>query len=416
MVGAVAHRTASWKKGISWFTKGCEALGKEKPRGIANPDELRSTLGVISAGLVEQVLCNEDREVGKFFCDRSIKHASPERLRERVAMLAERMGQLAMACGADLGAWDSRILGPIKNAIENVVSRKFVDALDMPEEIAQEVRAAREQPALRAKGQFQDISAEGYGRLSGDRGMSVFVAVEQIVGNTSSMDHHIACIISGSAGFELMLEGDGWSLVLSPQLYHGVPGWGARLGAFDREINFQWEPAAKEGFIAPLEYVFRPITEGWEFISQVWLPGFDGDGRVNLVLFLLLKKSLFGAAVTFSHSTVADSAYSGALSGTRNHSANPMMYQFFNVRRAYWSAQNGRFVADNYYTKWLKVDHGSSPERSVTDTAEWRPVGSKLKVMEAIERLYDIWVEEQFMISKTYVRHTHEINTPSRRF
>ena len=307
-------------------------------------------------------------------------------------------------------AWDSRILGPIKNAIESVVSRKFVDALDMPEEIAQEVRAAREQPALRAKGKFQDISAEDYGRLSGDRGTSVFnyltnfilliVAVEQIMGKTSSMDQHIASIISGSARFEFMFGGDDWSLVLSPLLYHGVPGWGARLGAFYDEINFQCEPAAGEGFIAPLEYAFRPIIEGWEFISQVWLPEFDGDGRVNLVSFPLLKKSLFGAAVTFSHSTVADSACSGALSGMWNHSANPLMYQLFNVQRAYWSAQKGRFFADNYYTKWLKVDHGKSPERSVTDTAEWRPVGSKLKVMEAIERLYDISVEEQFMISK----------------
>ena len=104
MVGAVAHRTASWKKGIPWFTKCCEALGKEKPGGIANPDELWSTLGVISAGLVEQALFNEGREVGKFFCDRSIKHASPERLRERIAMLAERMGQEATACRADFGA------------------------------------------------------------------------------------------------------------------------------------------------------------------------------------------------------------------------------------------------------------------------------------------------------------------------
>ena len=272
------------------------------------------------------------------------------------------------------------------------------------------MRAAREQPALRAKGKFQDISAEDYGRLSGDRGTSVFnyltnvilliVAVEQIVGKTSSMDHHIASTISGSAGFEFMFEGDDWSLVLSPLLYHGVPGWGARLGASIREINFQWEPAAREGFIAPLEYALRPIAEGWEFIAQVWLPEFDGDGRVNLVSFPLLKKSLFGAAVTFSHSTVADSAYSGALSGMRNHSANPMMYQLFNVQHAYWSTQTGRFVADSYYTKWLKVDHGKSPERSATDTAEWRPVGSKLKVMEATERLYDISVEEQFMISK----------------
>ena len=140
----------------------------------------------------------------------------------------------------------------------------------MPEEIAQEVRAAREQPALRAKGKFQDISAEDYGRLSGrgDRGTSVFnyltnfilltVAVEQIVGKTFSMDHHIASIISGSAGFEFMFEGDDWSLVLSLLLYHSVLGWGARLGAFYREITSSGNPLRRRDSLPPWSTLSGP--------------------------------------------------------------------------------------------------------------------------------------------------------------
>ena len=151
-----------------------EALCKEKPRGIANPDEVRYTLGVISAGLLEKVIFFPSTELGKFFCDRSIKHAATAALQVRVADLAARMGKAAYACGADFGSWDSRLLGPIKNAVENIISARFVDALQLPHDVADEVKKARVQEHLRARGRYNDVSAEDYGRLSGDRGTSVF--------------------------------------------------------------------------------------------------------------------------------------------------------------------------------------------------------------------------------------------------
>ena len=238
MVGTMAYRSSSWKRGIQWFTKGNEALGKEKLRGIANPDEVRSTLGVISAGLLERVIFDPSNEIGEFFCDRSIKHAAPKELRARVADLAARMGSTAHACGADFGPWDSRLLGPVKNAVENVISAAFVDAVEMPLDVTEEVKKARMQENLRARGRFNDIAAEDCGRLSGDRGTSVFnyitnfvlliVAIEQITGRNCSMSHYILSICSGSAGFEFMFEGDGWSLILSSGFYHGKAGWGRR--------------------------------------------------------------------------------------------------------------------------------------------------------------------------------------------
>ena len=174
MMGAMAYRSASWKRAISWFTRGNEALGKEKPRGIANPDEVRATLGIISAGLVEKVIFDPTTEVGKFFCDHSIKHAAPAALRKRVGEMVTRIGPEGKVCGADFGSWDSRLLGPVKKAIENVISCEFTDALKLPPAIAEEVKAACNEESLRARGRYKNISAEDYGRLSGDRGTSVF--------------------------------------------------------------------------------------------------------------------------------------------------------------------------------------------------------------------------------------------------
>ena len=97
----------------------------------------------------------------------------------------------------------------------------------------------------------------------------------------------------------------------------------------------------------------------------------------------------------------------------RNHSGNPMFYQLYNVQRAYWHAKRGHFVADTYATRWLKRDYGKNPAAIVAEESEARPSESKIEIMGAIERLYDIPVETQFNISQALKELAGELDAAS---
>ena len=133
--------------------------------------------------------------------------------------------------------------------------------------------------------------ADAIGRLSGDRGTSVFnyitnfvlllVAMEHIQGKCCSLEKQIYNVESGAAGYQFMFEGDDWSLLMTPELFNAQTGWAERLEKFYKRLNMVWEPAGREGVIAALDSAFRPIGEGWEFVSQVFLLKFDGSGDVH---------------------------------------------------------------------------------------------------------------------------------------
>jgi hypothetical protein len=161
-----------WGFSRKFFIKLCEVLNKFKPRGIQSPQQEGAAYQP-GATIFDRTLFYLD-----IFNDRSVKHATPEELRERLAKIVSRFGGLGKGEGAvgsdDMGSMDSTNkqrpdLTGQRDMIENRLFKEYF-AKFLPGSVGMTVGIAdRLKVQLKLFSNHFKVLAEIFGRESGDK-------------------------------------------------------------------------------------------------------------------------------------------------------------------------------------------------------------------------------------------------------
>jgi len=261
-----------------------ESLTKMKPRGILSGGDLGVVIHMADAGLLEAVLFSIP-----FFEERSVKHAVPAILAQRMAARLTKLtqgGREWFRLNTDFGAFDSSVRWEIRSRVENLLATWASEALGGPLGKA----AARDRNAKKhkARGYGVTITSENWCRMSGDRGTSVLnyvtnwvvtlcslvdLLIEHCGYTTADALNEVRKVLRDHQDklLDLMAEGDDGSQYLSAVLVrkigeeHFVDKWVQAYSHF----GFTLEPQTERGRETS-RAALVPILGRNEFVSRIF--------------------------------------------------------------------------------------------------------------------------------------------------
>jgi hypothetical protein len=284
---------------------------------------------------------------------------------------------LSLSC--DFGSWDSTIAGDIRGLIEETIISSFLADLPGAAEcpLTRKAYEDRMRETLRLRSDFFMVSAQAFGRQSGDRGTSVlnyltnFLMVAHLNYDLTGMSFQQYMDTlddpkkheSTDMLVDFMAEGD--DLVLFFRGFNDEAVLMNRVWAHYDKYGLNLEPQVEGGRVIQKPFTaFRAPEVRVEFVSKVFT-------TVNDRTYMLpkLSKLFSGVFVTFSKERIEDVGYSAALSGLCNTGRLPLTRALFvSMRDAYRSAGSGTFKAVSWWDKklmWEAKDR-SSPNKIYT--------------------------------------------------
>jgi hypothetical protein len=315
------------------FVKGNECLAKMKPRIIQARDD--------RVALMESILCKMFADAlyaPQMFESSSIKHASLHDLADRFRTHLKSFVR-GKFISADFVAWESRLNLAKRKATENTGLVEYASRISARCPFVRAALKQRCKEKLHARGKYHWITADDFGRESGDGGTSTLnffdnicftVALDMRLASATGGDSTVkTCVdrrVKGTSWLTSIHEGDDTILVYSDALMKKLGPQTVldeTLAHYD-ELRVEIEPATKGGVSRGVE-VLQPFNGRIEFCSRLW------DLTARPYSIPMLQKALRSAAVTMAKGAIEEASYLKGISGMYNAVHHPLLYNLFNL-------------------------------------------------------------------------------------
>lgn len=333
-----------------FFVKANEALCKYKARLIQAMSDVVALLQCWTVRLLGDVMFS-----CKCCLGRSIKYIPADELPRRMMAFLARF-KSGRILSVDFASWDSTIRNLIRENLENVAMATFFDNIVSGSRVIDMAMKDRSKKKLIGESVFFKISAEVFGRESGDGGTSTLnfltnfvlsLVLEQAVlidtGKTADIGKVLRYRIANTAWMDSFHEGDDSVFAFGPTFINMVGGLQPlmrKVTGFYGDLGLKIEPACNEGVTVDPVKALQPYGGRLEFVSRLFVLG-DVPFSIPLV-----PRTVRAASVTFTKGDVMTAAFSGAVSGRLTSCSSPLLRSLYSLLQRAAAQRGGKLDSD----------------------------------------------------------------------